>query len=383
MSPTLRLFTRAACWAALVLLGLTITRPTYAAEDHRAWQHGVNLIRVGERWLVVWGSPGNPPRPNLQGDWQHDVYAAWLKTPADGEVTLGAPQLLVSHPEAQEPPSIAVNTAGTLLMTTEDGSDGIHQRAGMWDSQLRVLRPYPFMIRRGGHSGHVAALGQRFLVAYGEGWVERGGFLDRGTGQDIHARIIEPDGKRRREINIASGYRDGWPLVAASDRNWLVVWQRYPDMTLHSALVSDRGRADTSQQISQGMPIRYAYATGFVPALQSFVVAGSAADSGFVALLNLQGKLEFTQHGLPPMASEASIVTHCDGGQCIAAYPVRPSGIALIHLRPDGAELLRVIEHPHVWDYMGTAGAFITSQQLAFATLTKAGIKLIVVNLPS
>ena len=36
---------------------------------------------------------------------------------------------------------------------------------------------------RVGHSGHVTAMGDRFLVAYGEGWVERGGFLDRGTGK--------------------------------------------------------------------------------------------------------------------------------------------------------------------------------------------------------
>ena len=64
-----------------------------------------------------------------------------------------------------------MNSKGTLLMTCEDGDGGINQRAGMWDSSLRVLRKYPITIRRGGHSGHVAAMGERFLVAYSEGWV--------------------------------------------------------------------------------------------------------------------------------------------------------------------------------------------------------------------
>jgi len=36
--------------------------PASNKEDHRAWQHGVDLIRVGGRLLVVWGSAGNPPR---------------------------------------------------------------------------------------------------------------------------------------------------------------------------------------------------------------------------------------------------------------------------------------------------------------------------------
>ena len=73
-------------------------------EDHRAWQHGVNLLQVGEKLLLVWGSAGNPPRPNLGGDWPHDVYYAWV----DGGKF--EPQALVSQPEAQEPPSAALNS---------------------------------------------------------------------------------------------------------------------------------------------------------------------------------------------------------------------------------------------------------------------------------
>ena len=83
---------------------------------------------------------------------------------------------------------------------------------------MRVLRRYPFSIRRGGHSGHAAAMGNRFLVTYGEGWVEGGGFLDRGTGQNVYARIVSNDGTLATEVKLTEGghgHRDGWPLVAS------------------------------------------------------------------------------------------------------------------------------------------------------------------------
>src|SRR5476651_580190 len=144
----------------LLLLGLAAVAGDQE-EDHRAWQHGVDLLRVGDKLLVVWGSPGNPPRSNLGGDWQHDVYYAWLNTSAAQTAATIEPRVLVSQPEAQEPPSVAINTRGTILMTSEDGNGGINQHAGLWDSALQVLHEYPFTIRRGGHSGHVAALGDR------------------------------------------------------------------------------------------------------------------------------------------------------------------------------------------------------------------------------
>ena len=47
-------------------------------EDHRAWQHGIDLLRVDGKLLLIWGSAGNPPRPKLGGDWPHDIYNACL-----------------------------------------------------------------------------------------------------------------------------------------------------------------------------------------------------------------------------------------------------------------------------------------------------------------
>ena len=350
------------------------------AEDHRAWQHGIDVIRVGGRLLLVWGSAGNPPRPNLGGDWPHDVYYAWLN-PQIRDAAAIEPTILVSRPEAQEPPSVAINAKGTILMTSEDGNGGINQQAGLWDSSLRVIRKYPFMIRRGGHSGHVAAMGERFLIAYGEDWVERGGFLDRGTGKDIYARIVEDNGTLRREIRIASGHRDGWPLVAGSDRNWLVVWQRYPEMTLHFALIDATGKPQVRRELIGGMPVRYAYNVEFAPQLSSYIVTGSTGDSGFVALVNLKGDLVKIQRGLPPMASESRLVLGSDGAQSIGVYPVRPRGVAVVRLSAGAVELAKLIDHPYAWDYAGTTGVFTGPEQLLFFTLSTKGLQVIPVQL--
>ena len=365
-------------WAALAW-ALACPAAARAAEDHRAWQHGIDLLRVEGRLLAVWSSPGNPPRPNVGGDWQHDVYSAWV-----GEEGKLDPRVLVARPEAQEPASTAINSRGTILMTSEDGNGGINQHAGMWDSSLRPLRDYPMTIRRGGHSGHVAAMGERFLVAYDEGWVDGGGFLGRGTGQDVYARIVEDDGTLRREARLTEsgrGHRDGWPLVAGSERNWLVVWQRYPELSLQAALVGADGVATARSKLMDGLPIRYAYDVAFAPQAGVYVVAGSSGEEGFVSLVDTEGKVVSTRKGLPPMASESRIVLRADGAGTLGAYPVRPRGVAVVRIAAGAVELVKVVEHPYEWDYCGTAGAFLADDRLLFVTLSQAGLRQVRVDL--
>ena len=367
---------------ALIILSMEISVSIAGeTEDHRAWQHGIDLIRVDGKLLVVWGSSGNPPKANLGSDWQHEVYFSWL----DSESTKINPQLLVSRPEAQEPPSTAINSKGTLLMTCEDGEDGINQRAGLWDSSLRVARNYPFTIKRGGHSGHVAAMQDRFLVAYSEGWVEDGGFLDLGTGKNIYARVVGEGGKLKPETKVSVDdnpqHRDGWPLVAGSDRNWLVVWQRFPELSLQSALINATGRVVTRRKIIDNLPLRYAYDVEFAPQLEAYVVAGSSGDAGFLSLVSMNGEIIKTRQGLPPMASESRIVLGWDGAQLIGVYPIRPSGIAIVRISDDTVDLVKVINHPYRWDYSGTTGIFVAKDRVLFATLSTTGLHLFFVDL--
>ena len=356
-----------------------------ADEDHRAWQHGVNLLRVGGKLLLVWGSAGNPPRANPGADWQHDVYYAWLDPLATADAAALTPQVLVSRPEAQEPPSVAINASGVILMTSEDGNGGINQQAGLWDSALRVRRPYPFLIRRGGHSGHAAAMGERFLVTYGEGWVDGGGWRGLGTGEKVFARSVDGEGKLGREIRLTPEHiadpRDGWPLVAGSESNWLVVWQRYPQLSLQAALIDAAGTVVMRRQLMDGLPLRYSYDVQFAPPLAAYVVAGSSGDGGFVALLGVDGAVIRTRRGLPPMASESRIVLGQDGARQIGVYPVSPRGIAVVRLSADAIELVKLIDHATVWDYTGTSGTFVAPGRVLFATLSRSGVRIIPVDL--
>lgn len=349
-------------------------------EDHRAWQHGIDLLRVDGKLLLIWGSAGNPPQPQLGGDWPHDIYFAWIESDVAAQVAVH-PQVLVARPEAQEPPSAAINSAGRILVTAEDGEDNINQRAGLWDAQLRPIRPYPYTIRKGGHSGHAAALGERFLVAYGEGWQEGGGFMDRGTGRDIHARILDNAGTPGPEIHLARGHRDGWPLVAASDRNWLVLWQRYAGLSLYGAVIEPDGRAAAERRIAVGLPIRYAYDVAYAAALGCYVVAGNSGAQGFVALLERDGRIRTMQGGLPPLASESRVLIGAAGGETLAAYPVAPQGVALLRLGQKEVRLMKMIEHPHRWDYIGTTGMFLGATRLLLATLSTQGVRAFTLDL--
>jgi hypothetical protein len=360
-----------------------------AAEDHRAWQHGIDLVRIDGRLLVVWGSPGNPPRANPGGDWQHDVYYAWLIKADSADAALTEPQLLVAAAEAQEPPSTAINSAGSILMTTEDGNGGINQHAGLWDESLKVLRKYPFLVKRGGHSGHVAAMGKRFLVVYGEGWVDGGGWLDLGTGQNVFARVIDGDGTPGSESRLTelprNLARDSWPLVAGSDRNWLAVWQRYPQMSLQAALIDATGKVLARRIVIDGLSPRYAYDVAFAPQLAAYVVAGSSGKGGFVALVGLDGEVMKSRRELPAMAAESRILIGADSADASAAigvYPVSPHGIAVVRLSANAIELLQLIDHPYQWDHAGTTGTFTAAGRVVFVTLSQSGVKVIPVELP-
>jgi len=346
--------------------------------DHRAWQHGLDLVRVGSRHLLVWSSAGNPPQPVPGEEWQHDVYASWIDP--------YAPRLdirtLVAAPQGQDPSSTAVNASGRILVTYEDGERGPNQRAGLWDASLKPVNVHPILVRRGGHSGHAAALGDTFLVTYGEGWVKGGGDSDRGTGDDIWARVVEHDGTLGPEIAIAvdprRAYRDWWPVVSASDRNWLVVWQRYSTAALWGALIDAKGRVTKKFVITDDVVTdRYGvYGVRYLPSLQRYLVTGTKPGGGFAALLDTDGTVLVLRTGLPRPAPQSHVIAQSNAKAVRAVYPVVPSGVAVLDVGARSLRLDKVLEHAYRWDYMGTDGVFVTPDKVLFATLSREGVQL-------
>lgn len=346
--------------------------------DHRAWQHGINIVRVGGKEMIVWSSWGNPPapQPNPEGNWEHDVYYSWL----DPKHPSLDPHTLVTAPEAQEPASCAVNSEGRLLMSCEDGNPDINQHAGLWDSDLNVIQSYPMLVHDGGHSGHVAALGDKFLVVFSDGWVDGGGVDNLGTGDDVYARIIDNDGNMEEEIptsvDPAPDKRDWWPVVAASDRNWLEVWQRYPSGTLHGALIGPDGKIQSRVQITDDIDF-YHYNITYLPKLKLYAVIGSRHDGGFVSLIDPDGNVVLTRTGLPHFVRESRLIAHDSGRSEIGVYPVESGGVAVVRITPKSVDLVKTISDPYPWDYMGTDGLFVDKHQVLFATLSKAGLQFL------
>lgn len=360
---------------------------TSAAEpysDHRAWQHGINLLHVNGRWLVIWSSWGAYPEPvpTPEGNWAHDVYYSWLD-PNDPQLD---PQTLVSAPEAQEPASAAVSASGRILMSCEDGNPDINQHAGLWDADLNPLVGYPMNVRTGGHSGHVAALGDQFLVAYSEGWIDGGGVDNLGTGDDVWARVIGDDGAMGPEIpisvNPAPDRRDWWPEVAASDRNWLEVWQRYPSDTLHGAIINPDGTRGPEFQITDHIRFYY-YNASYLPSLGLYAVFGTRDDGGFVSLIDRQGNVVLTRTRLPETVRESRLVSrHGRRGAVVTAiYPTLPTGVAVLKITDRNVLLDKVVPGTLEWDYMGTDGAFISPHKALLATLSKQGLQFVTVHL--
>jgi hypothetical protein len=349
--------------------------------DHRAWQHGIDLVPVGNRWLIVWSSWGNPPSPQPapDGDWSHDVYYSWL----DPRNPVLDPQTLASDEEAQEPASTAINSEGHILMSCEDGKGDINQHAGLFDQNLNPIKPYPFTVRDGGHSGHVAAMGDKFLTVYSEGWIDGGGVDNLGTGDDVWARIIDSNGNEGVEIPVSvdksPDHRDWWPVVGASDHNWLQVWQRYPSATLHGAIISADGKIMKNIDITDNIKFYY-YNVKYLPSLKLYAVFGSREDGGFVSLIDTEGNVKLTKTGLPDTVRESKLIVQGKGKTLTAVYPTLPTGAAVLKITDHSIDLTKNIPDSYEWDYMGTDGLFVDKHKVLFTTLSKEGLQFVTIN---
>jgi hypothetical protein len=217
---------RFSCRALTSLLGLLLLSSTgilnvrsARAQDSRSFQHGIDLVPLPNgHYKLIWSSSGNPPTgANDNGNWPHDVYFSDID-PAQPKIV---PTTLISKPEAQEPASSAITDDGYIMVTMEDGwnaENGLAQRYGVYDTDLNPVKGYPQVVFDGGHSGHVAVVGNKFVVFYSEGWVDGGGVDDLGSGDDVYVSAYHSNGKTLNSSNVAVGNatRDWWPLVAGS-----------------------------------------------------------------------------------------------------------------------------------------------------------------------
>lgn len=351
-----------------------------AEEDHRAWQHGLEWIKHDGKDFLIWSSWGNPPIETPGQDWEHDIYQSRI----DPCTPIVRPALLLGGPEAQEPPSAALNNRGKVLITWEDGRDGINQYAAFWDPANQKSGK-SFLIRSGGHSGHAAASRDKFLVAYSEDWIDAdNGFLQRGTGKNLFARIVEANSHVHPEITISRGNpekREDWPIVAGSEKGWVIVWQRYPERTLYAVIIDRSGAVGRRTRIAQGLRVGYHYDVQYLPALNAYFVLTTNDTGGVAVLMDLDGKIVRRHTGLPPLVSESRFVWTNGPSGIIGVYPSIPSGIAVLHVATEKISLQKILPSDYQWDYIGTTGNFVSASQVLFATLSRTGLNFLTFNL--
>jgi hypothetical protein len=353
---------------------------TLNGGDERSFMHGIGQADAGKgRTWVFFSSSGLPPRgENSDGSWPHDVYVGeW----SPGEPHLARIRTFIERPEAQEPVSVAQNTSGNIFITFEDGWNAprsISQRYGVYRKDLTPIRLYPNDVESGGHSGHVAAVGERFVVFYATEWEKGGGFDDLGTGDGVHAKVYNGRGRMLRHVDVAAHARQDWPVVAGSARSALLVWQKYIPgeriALLEYALLDPRSGRLT-RPAGRMEPVRvqyYGYAAAYVPDIDRFVVVATRdAGRAIAFLIDDAGRRTAELDCLPPVARESSI-----GVDGAAAYlPTQDGRLMGLALQGDKIALRGTQNAPFAWGNSGITGIANGNGALHFVSLSPDGLR--------
>jgi len=346
--------------------------------DLRAYMHGIGMTTDARGVSTVFfSSSGLPPRgPGRDGNWTHDVYVArW--TPQ--QLNLGKPRVFISRPEAQEPVSVAQNDAGRVMVTFEDGwntPNEVSQRYGVYTLSLEGVLPYPNDVLSGGHSGHVAAVGSRFVVFYSNDWIDGGGVDNLGTGNGVYVKTYDGNGALLQSVDVAPNRREWWPMIAGSPTRALLVWQQYVNGETYARLkVATLNPEDgTLGEVRVIAPrLRYyTYAAAFVPSIDRFIVVATKADgNGLAQLIDESGATTATLVCMPGSVRESGITVIGDR----AFTPSQDGRLLHLRLTPSSIELTGTQPSPIRWTYQGSIGLVRSATRLHWVALTPKGLR--------
>lgn len=348
------------------------------AIDSRAFMHGIGAARGADGTThVFFSSSGLPPQgPDRNRNWTHDIYVAdW--TP--DRPTLGTPRILIRQGEAQEPVSVAQTPDGRIMLTFEDGyntANSVSQRFALYDPSLQAMQRKPADVWSGGHSGHVAAVGNRFVVFYSDDWVSGGGVDNLGTGKGVYLKTYDNNGKLLRSVDVARNAREWWPLVAGSDSRALLAWQEFVPGETHGRLKTAVYRPGDNTllgpQVLNERLAYYTYSVAHVPDLDRFLVVGTTARGrGFAYLLNPDGGVAASLACLPASVREAGITVVGD----MAYTPSRDGRLLHLKLSASGVGLQATQPSPIPWTIEGSLGLVRSPTSLHWVSLTREGLR--------
>ncbi|AOJ79051.1 hypothetical protein WJ35_23330 [Burkholderia ubonensis] len=352
--------------------------PRKDTGDPRRFMHGIGVADAGngKRW-IFFSSSGIPPRGALSnGNWPHDVYVGeW--SPGSAHTT--HVRTFISRPEAQEPVSVAQNDRGDLFVTFEDGWNApqeVSQRYGVYRRDLKPVKPYPNDVESGGHSGHVAAVGERFVVFYSADWVDGGGVDNLGTGGGVYLKTYDAAGRLLNHVPVAPHSREWWPVIAGSPHRALLVWQKFIKDSTNAMLeyaLFDPATAKLEKLGELSEAIRYyVYAAAYVPAIDRFIVVTTTADRrGAAMLIDPDGRRTARLDCLPAAVRESGI-----GVAGAHAYvPTRDGRLLTLALSPTGMTVSGVQRSPIPWGATGIVGFPARAAAMHFVSLTPTGVR--------
>ena len=342
-------------------LACTLTVPTLAqagAPDPRQYMHGIGAVpaTAANTFNVFFSASGLPPRgADRNGSWPHDVYVAQWH--ADTGV-LDAPRIFIQKPEAQEPVTVARNRTGQVMVSFEDGwnsPENVTQRYGIYNTALRPIKPYPQQVESGGHSGHITAVGDRFVVFYSDG-----------------------RGRRLHDINVADERREWWPMIAGGTTRALLAWQQFvpgqSEANLKIAILDPVSGRVTGEQLLHKHLQYYTYSVTWLPAVERFLLVGVAKGNGFADLIDSEGKVRASISCMPATVREAGIAVSDRTAYTPAAdgrllqFEVGPDSLAL------SGTLMNADGKPVQWRPVGSVGLLRTSGSLDWLSLTERGL---------
>jgi hypothetical protein len=360
--------------------GAVVAVPAPGMGDERRFMHGIAWASAGgDRSWVFFSSSGLPPRgANPDGSWPHDVYVGeWSPTHRHLENV----HIFISRPEAQEPVSVAQNTDGNIFVSFEDGWNAprtISQRYGVYREDLASIKPYPNDVESGGHSGHVAAIGEHFVAFYSEDWVDGGGVDNLGTGNGVYVKVYDSRGALLRHLDVAPHVREWWPVIAGSPTHALLVWQKYIPGTTIAQLayaVLDPATGQLAKPAEpDGLPRveYYTYTAAWVPAVNRFVLEATA-DNGrsSVLLIDEEGRITARMDCLPASVREASIAVNGS----VAFVPTRDGRLMALTLSADAIRLRGFGRAPFAWGNTGAIGIPYGASSVHFVSLSPTGLR--------
>lgn len=353
--------------------------PAVYSDDLREFQHGLDFVQLSNgNYALIWSSSGNPPTGSNGEYWTHDIYYS-LINPNNPVIK---PKLLVQKPEAQEPVSAAISPSGTILITNEDGWDApeeVDQRYALFDENFQAIKPYPQHIMEGSHSGHTAFAGGHFVVFYSEGWVDGGGVDNLGSGESVLAAIISPQGtliKGDILVSRGRGNRDWWPMVAGSEEQAFLLWQRFvagtEEADLYFSILDPRTGKLTKNQIKIETGVQYyTYNVSYIKDIDKFLILGSYKNGGgFGYLVNQSGEVVAKNTNLPAIVRESKAVV--EGTKVVQV--TSPSGVMVLDTSANKIALQKTIKDNYVWQYSGVSGIFLKPNLVYLVALSSRGL---------